>query len=345
MFDHLPSHLDDLPRIRVHETAASSRLSEADFSEDTPYVVRGLVSDWPMVKAGNESSDRLRSYLLDFYNKKPLVASFGAPEIKGLISYADDMSMNTVQRRTDLLDVFKRIAASEADAEQACIYIAAIAQDAYFPGLQAENPIDLGGHKAFGRLWMGTRSCIPAHNDSPANLACVVTGRRRFTLFPPHVFRDLYLGPIDNTPAGRSISMVDTRDPDFAKYPRFREALEEASVAELGPGDAIFIPPLWWHNVEGLNPFNILINYWWRRSPEYLGNPQPALNHALLALRDLPQDQKDYWREVFDYYVFRNDEETVAHIPTGKRGVLDKLTPQTAQNVRNFLMRVFQPRR
>ena len=62
-------------------------------------------------------------------------------------------------------------------------------------------------------------------------------------LFPPDQFRNLYLGPIDNTPAGRAVSMVDFHAPDFNAYPRFREALRHALVAELAPGDAIFIPP------------------------------------------------------------------------------------------------------
>ncbi|MEI9904693.1 MAG: cupin-like domain-containing protein [Asticcacaulis sp.] len=136
---------------------------------------------------------------------------------------------------------------------------------------------------------MGTRTRIAAHNDFPDNLACVAVGRRRFTLFPREQFRNLYLGPVDNTPAGRAVSMVDFHAPDFERFPRFRTALDHAVTAELEAGDAIFIPAMWWHHVEGLEPFNVLVNYWWRDTPRWLGQPQDALNLAMLAIRDLPR--------------------------------------------------------
>ena len=129
---------------------------------------------------------------------------------------------------------------------------------------------------------MGTRTRIAAHNDTPHNLACVAVGRRRFTLFPREQFRNLYLGPVDNTPAGRAVSMVDFHAPDLARHPRFADALSHAEVAELDAGDALYIPALWWHHVEGLAPFNVLVNYWWRETPRWLGAPQDALNHAML---------------------------------------------------------------
>src|SRR3546814_8001250 len=105
-------------------------------------------------------------------------------------------------------------------------------------------------------------------------------------------FANLYLGPIDNTPAGRTVSLVDLDAPDLAAHPRFTEAMAQARTVELNPGDAIFIPSMWWHHVEGLDPFNILVKYWWRDTPAWLGQPQAAPNHAILAIRDLPCGEK-----------------------------------------------------
>jgi hypothetical protein len=173
----------------------------------------------------------------------------------------------------------------------------------------------------------------------PDNLAVCAVGRRRFTLFPPEQFANLYPGPLENTPAGRPVSMVDLRDPDLAAYPRFREALASAQVAELEPGDALFVPSMWWHHVEGLDPFNVLVNYWWRDAPHFLGKPEDALFHAILALRDLPEAEKAHWRALLDHYVFTNGADVTDHLPPDGRGILAPLTAETAGQIRARLLR------
>ncbi len=75
--------------------------------------------------------------------------------------------------------------------------------------------------------------------------------------------------------------MVDFADPDFARHPRFREAHGRTRrSAELEPGDLLFYPALWWHHVEALDAFNILVNYWWNDAPAFLDTPQTTLLHA-----------------------------------------------------------------
>jgi hypothetical protein len=110
-------------------------------------------------------------------------------------------------------------------------------------------------------------------------------------------------------------------------------------VAELGPGDALFVPSLWWHHVEGLAPFNVLVNYWWRDAPAFLGKPEDALLHAILAVRDLPEPDKARWRAVFEHYVFENGAEVAMHLPEEARGILAPLTPETAGRIRAKLLR------
>jgi hypothetical protein len=342
VLDQTKSYIDDLPRTPEKRLSAAEHLSEADFAAPEPYIVRGLVRDWPLVEAGHASSEALRSYVLSFYNQKPIMVSRGPSENQGRIFYKDDMSLNVKIQKAGLREVFAQIAAIENEDDQACLYVAATAIDAFFPGLQAENPIHLGGHQAYGRIWMGTRTRVAPHNDSQSNLACVVAGRRRFIIFPPDAFRNLYLGPSDNTPAGRTISMVDVLNPDFEAHPKFREALKVAIVADLEPGDALYMPPLWWHHVDGLSPFNILINYWWRHGATPFGLPEPALDHAILAFRELPEAERAHWRDMLDYYVFNPTPDATAHIPEGKRGALDQMTPQRARSLRAKLLRYFQ---
>ena len=312
-----------------------TRLREAS----TPFIVRGLVSDWPLVVAGQRSGREARDYLLGLHRDRPFVVSVGQPGSGERLFYDDAMAMNFRTLQGKLPQIFAQVDAVEGKPDAPAIYLASIDMHEYFAGLHEANHVDLGDRICLASIWMGTRTRIAAHNDIPNNLACVAVGRRRFTLFPHEQFRNLHLGPVDNTPAGRAVSMVDFHAPDFERHPRFREALRHAQVAELEAGDALYIPSMWYHHVEGLEPFNVLVNYWWRETPRWLGQPQDALNHAMLAIRDLPEDQKRNWRDLFDYYVFENGEEVVAHIPPEGRSILAPLTPESAGRIRTFLLR------
>ncbi|MCA1197945.1 cupin-like domain-containing protein [Sphingomonas sp. R647] len=325
-----------VPEVVVADAAA---LDAQLRSATAPFVVRGLVRGWPLVQAGLQSGQAARDYLLRRRRDARFTVSVGAPGSDGRLFYDAAMGMNFQTVRAKLPEIFAKIDETEGDPAAPPIYLASIDVHDFFQGLHEENQVDLGERSCLASIWIGTRTRIAAHNDMPANLACVAAGRRRFTLFPPDQFRNLYLGPLDNTPAGRAVSMVDFSNPDFAVHPKFREALAHAQVVELEPGDALHIPSMWYHHVEGLEPFNILLNYWWRETSAWLGTPQDALNHALLAIRDLPPAQKAHWRDLFDYYVFDNDDAVAAHIPEGGRSILDPLTPETASRIRTYLLR------
>lgn len=330
------SGLAAVPEIAVASAGdLDVRLREAD----APFVVRGLAADWPLVAAGKRSAGEARAYLLGKHRDVPFTVAVGNAAGEARIFYDPAMAVNFRTLRGRLSDIFADIDAGEGDPAAPPIYVASTDVHDYFDGLHAENHIPLGERRCRAGIWIGTRTRIAAHNDFPDNLACVAVGRRRFTLFPPDQFSNLYLGPLDNTPAGRAVSMVDFAAPDFAAHPKFRDALAHAQVAELEPGDAIFIPSMWYHHVEGLSAFNVLVNYWWRETPGWLGQPEDALHHALLAIRDLPEDEKARWRALFDHYVFANGDDVTEHLPEGTRGILDPLTPETASRIRAYLLR------
>ena len=321
------------------EAADAAALDAMLTQARTPFVIRGLVAHWPLVQAGLQSPRSARSYLLQRARDVPFAVSVGPPGHDGRMFYDATMAMNFQTARRKLADIFGSIDANVDRADPPSMYLASIDVPGHFDGVDRENPLDLGLRDPLKSLWIGTPTRIAAHNDFPDNLACCVAGRRRFTLFPPEQFRNLYLGPIDNTPAGRAVSMVDFHRPDFDAHPGFSEALAHAQMAELEPGDALFIPSMWWHHVEGLSQFNILLNYWWRDTPRFLGQPQDALNHAILAIRDLPPDDKLIWRDLFKHYVFDSSPQITDHIPAAARGVLDPLTAETAGRLRAFLLR------
>lgn len=335
----MTSIFSNIPAVTECKLASIGALDAMLKQARAPFILRGLVAEWPLVQAGLRSAKSARAYLLERARDVPFAVSVGPPGHDGRMFYDMSMGMNFQMARGKLADIFGSIDANEDRADPPSMYLASIDVPGHFEGVDRENPLDLGSRDPLVSLWIGTPTRIAAHNDFPDNLACCVAGRRRFTLFPPDQFRNLYLGPIDNTPAGRAVSMVDFHAPDFAAHPKFSEALKHAQVAELEPGDALFIPTMWWHHVEGLAPFNILMNYWWRDTPRFMGQPQDALNHAILSIRDLPLEEKAIWRDLFDHYVFANSAECAAHIPAGARGILDPLTAETAGRLRTFLLR------
>jgi hypothetical protein len=305
-----------------------------------PLVLRGLVAGWPLVRAGLRSAQDAAAHVRGFYQGAPVRVLIGPPDQGGRFFYNDEMSgfnFRVEQARLDA--VLDAVLKAADDPRPAAVYVGSTTIDDCLPGFRASNDIELGERKPLVSIWLGNRSRVAAHQDIPDNLACVAAGRRRFTLFPPGQLRNLYIGPLDYSPAGQAISLVDFAQPDGEKFPRFAQALEHAQVAELGPGDAIFIPSLWWHHIEALDPFNVLVNYWWRRAPAHMESPINALMLAMMSLRDLPEEQRAHWQEIFRHYVFEPGEETSAHVPEHARGVLGKIDAEAAGQLRALLLK------
>ncbi|WCE06054.1 cupin-like domain-containing protein [Pseudoxanthomonas sp. JBR18] len=304
-----------------------------------PVVLRGLVADWPMARAGAASAREAVDYVRRFARAEPVVATVAAPESQGRFFYAEgQQGFNFRSERVPLPVVLDTLLRYLDEAAPPAIYVGSTTIDTWLPGFRAENDLDLGPNTPLASIWIGNRTRIAAHQDVPDNIACVVAGRRRVTLFPPEQLANLYIGPLDRTPAGQAVSLVDFAHPDLQAHPRFAEAARHAQVAVLEPGDAVLIPSLWWHHMEGLEPFNVLVNYWWRRTPAYMDSPMNALMLALLSIRDLPAHEREHWREVFRHYVFDADAQTVAHIAEGARGALAPMDEARARELRARLL-------
>lgn len=327
-----------LKEVAVVEGISPSDVPSSIYNSKQPVVLKSFIRDWPMVKKGQESEESLQKYLLNYANGEKLIIGHGAPNIDGRIFYNEDLTaLNSKAYKMPLEELFGHLDNHKCDKSPPLFYMGTTSVEQYFPDLRQENDIHIEGQSPVMNMWMGNQSTIPAHYDVPNNIACNIYGKRRFTLFPPEQLDNLYIGPLDFTPAGQSISLVDFKDPDFNKYPKFEQALELAQVAELEAGDALFLPSMWWHHVEGLAHFNLLATFWWSSTDHLIDESGNALLYSIMALRNLPEDKKDVWFNLFKHYIF--NAVPLDHIPEHAKGILNPQDEKTLRNFKDYLIR------
>jgi hypothetical protein len=339
----VPLEQASLPKVREWRNVDLRALRDEILPRGKPAVLKGFVSQWPIVRVAAQSPEALLEYVRARDPGQPLKIMIGRPEIKGLYFYRDDMSgLNFDYQDQPLHAALANILACRTLPEAPAIYSGARAVERYFPQIGRENNLGLlaeMGKSAWSYVWLGNAVTAATHYDNMEGINCTVIGRKRFTFFPPDQLANLYVGPLELSPGGQPTSMVRVSAPDLERYPRFAQALAAAETAEIEPGDAIFVPSLWWHNVEALEPVNFSINFWWCEPADFAAEPFGALVHSLLALRQLTPERREVWRMMFDHYVFQTQGDPVPYLPPDKRGMLGPLSPQQILYLKKQLMR------
>jgi hypothetical protein len=308
-----------------------------------PVVLRGLVADWPAVGAGRRSPGAFGAYLARFATDTPVEAFFGAPEIAGKYYYGSQPDgFNFERRRMRFVDAVAAVLEVDAAARRASAYVGSVPTELCLPGFAAENLTAQLGAAVGPRIWLGTASNVSCHYDTLDNLACVAAGARRFTLYPPELIGSLYVGPIDNTMAGQPVSLAASSAPAEGSFPLFEAVRDQALVVELEPGDALYLPKLWWHQVEATAPFNALINYWWDASSLGPDAPYASLLLAMIAIAERPAGERAAWKAFFDHYVFRTAGHPLAHLPEEKHGLLGSLKSGNYGRIRARVMQMLR---
>jgi hypothetical protein len=109
------------------------------------------------------------------------------------------------------------------------------------------------------KLWVSAAESITSlHYDPVETILWQLVGSKRFILFPPGV-REYY--PYGWKTKSSFLSQVSIDDPDYQRFPLFRNAIRHE--IEVCPGDLIYVPLGWWHEVHSIDPINISVNYRW----------------------------------------------------------------------------------
>ena len=297
------------------------------FPANQPVVIRGLLQNWPAVQAGKQSLTSLADYFKRLDTGTKVKTYVGRPEINGRFFYTEDFrGFNFDLQNVSVTTALDTMVSLKEVSQPPAIALQAMDIPNLMPSFLDENPMPLVEDKITPRIWISNRSVVAPHFDINHNLACVVGGSRKFTLFPPEQVGNLYIGPLMTTPGGPPISTVDLQNPDYTKFPKFTKALQSAQQAVLEPGDAIYIPILWWHGVESLDSLNILVNYWWNNTSAGHHDPMLSLIHCMVLMSDMPESQREAWREFFGHFVFQKNGDPGAHLPVDIRDVMGKLS-------------------
>jgi len=315
--------------------------------QGVPRVFKGALNESRLVQSAKQSSKAAMSFLAPFASDAPLLYYRADADQKSRFFYDDELNGVNFKTGRYFFDEFcSSLEQENAAANGDSIYVGSADLERHFPGLISSDGLGLPTQKFPSSppligIWLGNQTTAVTHYDVSNNIAACMTGKRRFTLFPPDQIANLYPGPLEPTPGGQVVSMVNLNSPDFDRFPNFKAALEQAQVADLEPGDVLVYPAMWWHQVESFSDFNVLINYWWNTSDVFIDDPMNTLLHGLLSLRDRPQHEKDAWRSVFDYYVFGDAQLAREHLPKHIRGALDSFDASSARRHRAKLLKKF----
>jgi lysine-specific demethylase 8/hypoxia-inducible factor 1-alpha inhibitor (HIF hydroxylase) len=123
-------------------------------------------------------------------------------------------------------------------------------------------------------LWAGAGGHTESlHYDTFDGTLIQLTGQKRVVLFPPSQLSNLYpfplLGHLHHGLKLRSwFSQVYPDNPDFETFPGLKEAFKHRYEVILNPGDVLYLPVGWWHEVSALGEgFVCSANRFWSVKP------------------------------------------------------------------------------
>lgn len=212
------------------------------YAPGRPVMIKGAIADWPALHRWTPE------YLADMIGDTEI-------EYQGGRSRASDYEVKKDRHRKRA--PFRRfIQLAQAGGNDA--YLTASNSATNAPALMPLNA-DLGDLSAYlrrpeGMLWIGGAGAFtPLHFDLTNNLLAQITGTKRLILVPPSQTRRL---------AHRAHVFSDVRDmtdeAQLARYPQARDVLRYEVL--LTPGDLLFIPIGWWHQVRS-ESFSTMLTY------------------------------------------------------------------------------------
>jgi lysine-specific demethylase 8 len=231
--------IDEIRRIARADDATINRVIDSG----RPAVFEGIANDWPA-----------RSWTLDE------IARRGASTSVTVTRTARDRLVlgeaGLVQHRMRL-DEFVRERLEQPDGGYVMApweeLPASLTADVPVPARMARSPL------VRRKLWISrTGTVSPLHRDMPQNLLVQLCGEKTVWLAAPGQARNVY--PYSLFSGSPNLAHADLERPDLERWPR--SARVHALVGRLTPGDGVFIPARWWHQIR-TDATSVSVNVWW----------------------------------------------------------------------------------
>lgn len=218
-----------------------------------PVVVHGLSSKWPCMSTWN----------LKYFRKYSDIDVYVAI-LKGGLSYPPN-----IQRSMNFGGFLDYIEISDPKKHQNevlylqqahCDCFNELDADYTVPDLLSGDPDSFLGSNTLFIGSFNTRTTL--HYDRPLvdNLFCQITGRKRFKLWTPESGCNFYPFSFDSIYSHVS-QIPEINNVDLEQFPLFSKAQISAEII-LEPGDSLYIPKGWWHQVSHMQEISISQNFW-----------------------------------------------------------------------------------
>jgi lysine-specific demethylase 8 len=239
-----------LPRL---QSPSLDEFTERCLGPRQPAIISGWMKDWPA----------LRTWSLDYFRVK-----YGACRVDTIVDLPTSGTLfshsEVPHARTQSLREFVNLIESPERTRPCYLNgvtvssLAGLGEDVAFPQL---GPVE----DVKNLLWLGPAGTrMSFHFDFVDNFLAQIQGAKRLLIVSPDESSAMYPAV-----ANVSESLVDIERPDLSTWPMFAHA--RVLEGTIHPGEMIFIPCLWWHEVRSLSP-SISVNHFWPPAvfPDYL---------------------------------------------------------------------------
>ncbi|MDO9103410.1 MAG: cupin-like domain-containing protein [Methylovulum sp.] len=150
-------------------------------------------------------------------------------------------------------------------------------------------------------VWVGPAGhAEPLHFDPGDGTLIQLHGSKKVILFPPEQTAYLYpFGFYDTLPFW--VSQVNIDNPDLDKHPDYSKAKQHRYELVLNPGQLLYIPTHWWHEVIALGDGYVCsCNHFWKVRP-FWRNFNSSRSIVMLLMNRLPW----HWVLRFNRFIFK----------------------------------------